>query len=354
MSAGYGDSLEEVKFLDSALKSSRPNVSIENKAIEIYRTFYKRGHFHEQELFKLANLQLLLQKLCRFDLALEIRDMFPLVFSINEITKSKIEIDNLTLPATAYPLLRSMRSKNDARSILSIMNLNQILGEDMLKAPNKTFSSRLPTIFLNRISGKRVAIVGPANIKEHRGSEIDSHDVVVRINIKGDDALPNFKSHGRKTDVIYLNGLWTDNFNTSNYQKLLASNCHFVWRKKKQFSRVAHSHSLVELSKMELSGSYLMLPRIVIDLLRFNPSSLSIFHNDFYAGEQIYEPGFRSERNAQEIWNLADHDLLTSLRFMNLALLKSKVPIKFIDLEFGEVTLNIKYYATLIQRRNLH
>ena len=45
MSAGYEDSLEEVKFLDSALKSSRPNVSIENKAIEIYRTFYKRGHF---------------------------------------------------------------------------------------------------------------------------------------------------------------------------------------------------------------------------------------------------------------------------------------------------------------------
>ena len=55
------------------------------------------------------------------------------------------------------------------------------------------------------IEGKRVALVGPASymVGSNYGKEIDSHDVVVRIN-RGIESIAEFKNDlGEKTDVYY-------------------------------------------------------------------------------------------------------------------------------------------------------
>jgi hypothetical protein len=338
-------------FLDLALESRLPDPSFLERAYSVFQDFEGREKIHAPEHLSILKLQLLFQKLGVFEFALSAREMISNVIGLDEITKSRIQVDNATVPESLLKLVPLMKSKNDARAIYSFFKLNETLGQKSSRSISLGFSLENSSKYLRRISGKKVAIVGPGRAKIFRGAEIDKHDIVVRINVKGDDSLPDSKSHGSRTDVIYLNGVWTDNFAIQNYQRLLERNCHFVWRTKKRNCQILNSHSLTSIDNLELSGSFLMLPRIVFDLLQFNPESITIYHNDFYAGMSVYEENFKSRRNAQTIWDLADHDLLTSLKFMNLIMLKSKISINFTDLEFGENTLDLKKYSNLIQRR---
>lgn len=343
--------LEIQNFLDLALASSEPNELMEKKATAISSAFSGNKNLTKRDLPNLIKLQLLLQKLCKFELALQVRDMLPLVVGLNAIAHTKILIDNLNSPSSTYSLFPSMRSKNDFLSILSIINLTGTLYSGNLFTPGAKREIDSSIKFSDRIAGKKIAIVGPANVGVDRGEEIDDYDVVVRMNIKGDNALPNFDSHGERTDVVYLNGIWSDRFDISNYRDLLTSSCHFVWRTKKRPASVPNAHSLLRIDNLEISGSFLMLPRVITDLLRFKPASVTIFHSDFYTGKKIYERNFKSEKNAQEIWQLADHDLLTSLRFINFLVAMSRTPINFVDLEFGETSLDLMTFSRLIQRR---
>ena len=350
---GYGSNnyLKIQNFLDLALTSSAPNALMEKTATAVYGAFAGNRNLTKRDLPSLIKLQLLLQKLCKFELALHVRDMLPIVVGLDAVAHTKILIDNLNPPTSAYSLIPSMRSKKDFLSILSIMNLTCTLysGNSITPVVKRETDSSIK--FSNRIAGKKIAIVGPANIGIDRGAEIDGYDVVVRMNIKGDNALPNFNSHGKRTDVVYLNGIWSNRFEIPNYRDLLNSSCHFVWRTNKRPALVPNAHSLLRIDNLEISGSFLMLPRVITDLLRFKPSSVTIFHTDFYTGERIYERNFRSEKNAQEIWQLADHDLLTSLRFINFLVAMSRTPINFVDLEFGETSLDLMSFSRLIQRR---
>jgi len=61
------------------------------------------------------------------------------------------------------------------------------------------------SLILQRIfKGKKVALVGNAEslLFQHKGSDIDNHDVVCRINLGPN--LCGTKSHGNKTDVLFF------------------------------------------------------------------------------------------------------------------------------------------------------
>jgi hypothetical protein len=352
MIARWRNPAEIDNFLSAALESNASTPSFLEKAISILQGFNGRQVIHKSDYLILVKLQLLFQKLGEFELALDARAMLSMVIGLDEITKSKNQIDNANIPSKIFSCVPLVKSRNDARFIYSMIKLNKTLGDKCTKSIATGLSPNNRLRYLDYILGKKVAIVGPAHAKKLRGSEIDDHDIVVRINIKGDDSLPDSRSHGLRTDVIYLNGVWTDSFTTSNYQTLLNSNCHFVWRTRKNKHKVLKSHSLTGIDNLEVSGSFLMLPRIVFDLLQFNPASINVFHNDFYSGKNVYEQNFNSRRNAQTMWDLADHDLLTSLNFMNLLMLRSKTSINFIDSEFGNKSLDLRKYSSLVQRRD--
>ena len=56
---------------------------------------------------------------------------------------------------------------------------------------------------VDRIKGKSVALVGPAQSLQHKGDEIDSHDIVVRMN-RGFPPPPDEAEHiGSRTDALY-------------------------------------------------------------------------------------------------------------------------------------------------------
>ena len=57
--------------------------------------------------------------------------------------------------------------------------------------------------FKKLIEGKTIAIVGPAPSNEQTGNEIDSFDIVIRINYRGKDKLGDIKEFLSRTDISY-------------------------------------------------------------------------------------------------------------------------------------------------------
>ena len=72
-------------------------------------------------------------------------------------------------------------------------------------------------IFSDLINGKRVAIVGPAQNDLNNGKEIDSFDIIVRFNYKGENI--DAKNYGSRTDISYFNGANTWDLQ-NKYKKL--------------------------------------------------------------------------------------------------------------------------------------
>ena len=198
------------------------------------------------------------------------------------------------------------------------------------------------------VFGKRIALVGPGFTDSNLGKEIDSHDVVVRINIKGDSNLPNKITHGSRTHVLYLNGRWSREFKVDNYKNLISDSCYVVFRNKIWSTKMNHSHTLVPLDFIELSGSLLMQPRILVDLLRFNPEVINIYNSDFYSGTIPYTEKFKTMHQTANVWQLAGHNLLTNLNFTNFIMINARNRITFDNSFYKNGALDLSKYIDLM------
>jgi hypothetical protein len=336
-------------FLATALSRTLPNSAIKTEALLHYEKLLIQDGFKKADFFMLTRLQLLLQKLGEFETAISARSLLANLQGLNKINEFKIKIDNSTLSESVIKLYPTIRSKLDARTVHSIVKLLEILQcRPRFKLSQKLLLSSNP--IYNHIYGKKIAIVGPSASTVNRGQEIDGYDLVVRINIKSDQSLPNSLSHGSRTDIIYLNGMWTERFKFHNYSTLLNSGCHFIWRHESIKHNIENSHYLTNVSNIEISGSLLMFPNVLIDLLRFQPASIDIFHIDFYTGEKIYEDNYKSEKNAKLIWDLAHHDLLTNINLINFIIAASETTIRFSDLAIGETSLDLMKFTSLMKK----
>jgi hypothetical protein len=340
---------ETYNFLVSALSQSSPNHVMRAQALNYHKKMLTENSFKATDFPILTRLQLLLQKLGEFDNAISARLLLLEFTELTKIDKFKIKIDNLLDPGSVMKLYPTIRTKNEARTVHSITQFLEILqGMPRFELLHKLHFSLNP--IYNDVHGKRIAIVGPSAATVNRGQEIDEYDLVVRINIKSDKSLPNPVSHGYRTDVIYLNGMWSDRFKSQNYSNLLSSGCHFVWRHRNVKHKTVSHHYLTNVSNIEISGSLLMFPNVLIDLLRFQPASIDVFYTDFYTGKKIYEGNYESEKNAKMIWDLAGHDLLTNINLINFMLAKSKTIVKFSDLVIGETSLDLNKFTSLMKK----
>ena len=142
------------------------------------------------------------------------------------------------------------------------------------------FRTRQDDEFTKLISGKSVAIVGPAPNQEKQGQDIDSFDNIVRLRFPEDD--PNTAPHvGRKTTIINnslaFSNLMGDSLNNDDnmyvtYQSAIPKG-----------NRAKHSRTLFELENNLLTMPH-AVPRILIDLLAFAPSKIKIFNTTLLLG----------------------------------------------------------------------
>lgn len=128
--------------------------------------------------------------------------------------------------------------------------------------------------FFKLVSGKSVAIVGPAPSQEKQGQVIDSFDNIVRLRFLQND--PNTAPlAGRKTTIIN-NSLAFSNLMGDNL--IDDDNIYVTYQSAiPKSNRARHSRTLFELENNLLTMPH-AVPRILIDLLAFSPSKIKIFN----------------------------------------------------------------------------
>jgi hypothetical protein len=158
----------------------------------------------------------------------------------------------------------------------------------ILNCQNKNNKHILNSDFSRFVSGKNIAIVGPASTNIDNGIEIDSYDLVVRLNYtyskKGVDEVLT----GTRTDISYFNG---------EQSAYLLEKFHGILPKELKFScikGVGNFRLIKEKNKdrqvkltdnfslFTFYSSFTLAPLAILDLLHYNVKSIKLFNIDLF------------------------------------------------------------------------
>ena len=212
--------------------------------------------------------------------------------------------------------------------------------------------------FRDYLSGKTVAIVGPAPSDSDDGKEIDNYDIVVRMNWRGANRFLKPSEVGRRTDMALYN---------PHTVRLLISRKKFVLNNELSFFLIRrYNHDLFSMPSSTnivrviseypclLYKSLNAIPAIIFDLLLHGAERIKVFKADFYSTERQHIKGYRGQdEDAFSVFPLAkvqpilaNHDLISQISFVRQLFHKNLVettdPIRdIIQLE------NQKYIASV-------
>jgi hypothetical protein len=194
------------------------------------------------------------------------------------------------------------------------------------------FKKKINKSLRSLISGKKIALVGPAQYMENSnlGKEIDEHDIVVRIN-RGIESIDIYsKDIGAKTDVYYSclieRAQQTGVLNIDDLKNKYKIK-HIVAPPESNMKGISFEtkfHSLVDKEKIKNINDIIPVTIVdhqfhtllaekvkckpntgfmaIYDLLRMNPSSLSIYGFSFYLDGFLpgQKSGVEQEKNCSE------------------------------------------------------
>lgn len=137
------------------------------------------------------------------------------------------------------------------------------------------------------LNNKTIALVGPAAIKDKYALEIDSNNIVCRLNYsysgKGTDSI----SKGLKTDITIFNGQNANSF-LKNFNGILADELSWSCFKGNRMAKLIqkkNNHKRVRalttmFDDIIFHGSLNLIPIAAMDFAQFNPSKIKIYHTD--------------------------------------------------------------------------
>ncbi|MCP3032733.1 hypothetical protein LF817_15520 [Halobacillus sp. A1] len=219
-------------------------------------------------------------------------------------------------------IIARIRANDFDKSVLDRLEIfYTLLQGDKIKTNSlcKNYFSKADWSFFNYINGKTVAIVGPAPLEEDLSKEINSFDVVVRFNYKGELPIHGF---GSKIDVSYYNGGTAKYLNNVDPPFLndIKFSCFKSIRYKFQIEKISKQEGRAFRLPAEFmfSGSPNALPNALFDILHFNPGYVKVFHSNLFLSHTPYYEGyFRRKREKTKTWNsFAAHELITQFNFI--------------------------------------
>lgn len=182
--------------------------------------------------------------------------------------------------------------------------------------------------FFNMLDNKSVAIVGGAETDNNDGLEIDSYDLVCRLNHTDSNDNLNMIKKGSRTDITYVNGYTTD--------KLLENKTKISYKTK---AVVIKYNNLEKIKKTQNLFSNLivkeidnynfltfystlnLLPLALLDLLETKVRKIKIFHLDLYLSEKKsyfphLAPKMVSENKKLMLNSFVKHDPMFHHKFL--------------------------------------
>lgn len=184
------------------------------------------------------------------------------------------------------------------------------------------FETRKDKTYKKAIQNKTVAIVGPVENNLNNGKEIDSFDIVIRLNLV-DISKYSKTNFGRKCNVLAYSreGL------VRNYKKVLENldDKQFLFFNSYPDDQISENLKFKTNVRQTLdismrrnnilySGYFTFIQRVIMDTLRFQPKRIKIFNtnlwleinkNDFYIYQQKYDSTI-----------LIQHDIFSNFHFM--------------------------------------
>lgn len=173
------------------------------------------------------------------------------------------------------------------------------------------------------LKGKTVAVVGPAPTGTLDGEEIDRHDVVVRMNWRGQDSMPDAREFGSKTNISLYN---------AHTVRLLTADKRLEQTKSLDFRLIRRArHDAHQLQMIaEYPGSFYKslnaVPAILFNLLLHGAEQIKLFKVTFYLGKQHHAESYRGQvddgfdgmplRGLQPV--MANHSLIVQYNFFSL------------------------------------
>lgn len=189
---------------------------------------------------------------------------------------------------------------------------------------------KLDEQFYKLISFKKIAIVGPSSNFSENGKEIDSYDVVVRMN-QADNIGLSKKFKGIKTDVIYFNGTKTEKLINKNDFAYINKAKFLIFKtegyvnlfKTLNFKNVRRNMNIDNFLSI---GSANMLPYIIYDLINYSPKKIKIFDNDLMINPTRMK-NYQTEKinNKEKFLKIIfEHDPLSQFYFIKKMIKKYK------------------------------
>ncbi|EDZ92896.1 glycosyl transferase group 1, partial [Limnospira maxima CS-328] len=181
--------------------------------------------------------------------------------------------------------------------------------------------------FQEYIRGKSVAVVGPAPTGILDGEEIDSFDVVIRFNYRGEGSIGDAREYGTKTNVSLYNAHTIRYFVTHNQLDIL-SNLDFslIRRPRHDVDALGWDKSKIRLIYETDNIFYKSLngaPAVLFDVLLQGADRVKLFKTNFYLTSQHHSEKYRgrdesdfAEFPLEKIQPvLANHDLVSQVGF---------------------------------------
>jgi hypothetical protein len=179
------------------------------------------------------------------------------------------------------------------------------------------------------INGRSVAIVGPSETLYNDAAEIDSYDIVVRLNYTNEGKNLDKVKKGEKVNISYFNGEQIDFILKVGKGKLpsdLKIACVKGISRAEKLQKVNSDIIFRDISKSNLftfHSSFNLLPLALLDILRFNIKCIKIFHTDLFLSKRrasgYYPKEFnRVENNTNRIHkeSFLDHDPMMQHKFL--------------------------------------
>lgn len=203
------------------------------------------------------------------------------------------------------------RSQNLSSTQVKLLNeLRSILCDSTFK-PSLDFTSN-DLSFKTYIEDRHIAIVAPAKSSEEDGSEIDKFDRVVRISYSTQNIRLNQAVKGSKIDISYLispASLYLFNHSKYKYDSKInwivfqgvSMGKHFISNilesKNKEVNEkeLPQNRSIVNYNPILINSTLNTLPHIVLDLVKFSPSKIFIYHADFMLTVMRYKGYYNSK-----------------------------------------------------------
>lgn len=295
-----------------------------------YSNFSSLYHFEINDIYSLC---------IRFNLfelgyhlrqkSVEVALRYPSNLKKNENWKLKaklsafLETENFQEFDKLFPLFQSKREQekyflNYLRKILEI-NKNLSSKDQFFK-----IKSKQDIKFGKFIENKKIAIVSPKPVSEKDGFKIDNSDIVIRTN----NTLGNTINKGSRNDVIYFN-LTTSEYIRENGCSKWPTDIKWAVGKARYYMDLMLKRLFLDRIDIEnfntrvferidnalFCGSLLVLPNIIVDILRYNPKEIYLYHFDLMLSK---DRDYKKKLNLDYTKALAGHDPVTNFIILKL------------------------------------